>query len=100
MTDGKVKIKEVIEKNKNIISLKINDEGSLLIFRTIENRYYLYSINDEFEFERFSRMNRSSVNILFSLSSSKILLGLANGNIFEQLITSTNDLEIFEHLSS
>lgn len=48
MLDGTVKIKEVIEKNKSIISMKINNEGTLMIFRTIENRYYMYSITDDF----------------------------------------------------
>ena len=83
LSDGKIKIKEVIEKNKNVISLKINNEGTLMIFRTNENGYYLYSIAEDFQFDRFSRMNRNSISLIFALSSNKLFLGLPNGNIFE-----------------
>lgn len=83
MGDGKVKVKEVIEKNKNIVRLKMNGDATYLILQTDENKYYLYSILDEFLFDKFSRAKVQSVNIFFSPSSDKIFMGLQNGNIFE-----------------
>lgn len=63
--------------------MKVNEEGSLLVFCTEDRKYYLYNIHEDFLFDKISRMKITVCNLFFSPKSSNIFGCMANGNIFQ-----------------